>query len=114
MAATLQPVQPKLPRGTKLVALPADQLVGNTFPNDGTVLLFVEAPASNPGPATLVVITPVKADGDLNIANRKYIIAPGETWLLGPFPPEYYTPANGGLTTFTVDQPLNVAPITVR
>lgn len=111
--ATAFPVQPKLARGTRLQMQPADTAGPNTFANDGKVLLYVEAPLGNLGPATIVVITPVKADGDLNIANRKYTIAPGEVWLLGPFPPEYYTPPASGMTTFTVDQPLNVAPITV-
>lgn len=70
---------------------------GDSFPNTGKEVVYIK----NGGGSgiTLTVVTPVTIDG-LAVADLTATIGAGESRIIGPFPPAYYSDGSGnvGLT----------------
>jgi len=77
-------------QGTDLAEVAGDPVAGNQVPNGGDVVLVVRN--ANTGGVSRTLRIPITATVDgQGVAPRTYTIPAGETWLLGPFHPTYYS-----------------------
>lgn len=65
---------------------------GDKFDNTGTELIVVSNTSG--GPLTVTFVTPPTIDG-LAVADLTSVIPNGQNWLIGPFPPTWYSQVGG-------------------
>ena len=65
---------------------------GFRFLNDGNTVLYI---ANDAAAITLAVKIEVTIDGVAVTDTKDIVVADGEVWVAGPFPPHYYNDADG-------------------
>lgn len=93
MAATALPVASLTDAGVALAPANADNVNGNSFPNQGGDTFLYCANTSG-APITLTFTTPLTHVG-LAVADRVVTVANNETRLMGPFDTAVYNGADG-------------------
>jgi len=85
---------------------------GDTFNNDGNVVLYVRV---NPFIATTITFATPGTPKGLVITPLAHVVANSAIRIIGPFPPEWFNDANGRVTvTYSQVTNLLVEPIRIR
>lgn len=82
---------------------------GDEFLNDGKIILY----AKNTSGSTVVVTVDAQSIQGIAFTDPTVSLDNGEEMVIGPFNPEYFNNSSG-YVAFTVDGPLDVAPVRVN
>lgn len=87
---------------------------GDTFVNDGRVMLYVKN--GDVSPITVTVVTPVSLRGGIGVEDPPTTVPATDEEIIGPFDPSLFNAADGTgvLVTYSADTSVTVAVIRLQ